>query len=365
MAHPDKVLITGASGLVGEGALRQLLTENATLEAFVLVRNDLRWQLAARRLGSLATRVTPIRGDATLPGLGLEPLVRKRVEAETVAVVHAAADTSFSRSLDQSRFVNTLGTYHVTELASQCAGLERFVFVSTSFVAGRSTGTMLERDNGADAGWVNMYEQSKYEAEACVRSTNLPWVIARPSTIVCRGAEGDIPQVNAVHRALRVYHRGLAAMIPGDRAYTVDVITSSYVADAIATLVRHPNAVGQTVHLCSGRRALTLGNLLDNAYDVWSECPVWRKRGIERAVITNAETYELFERAVMQTGDVRLRSVLTSLSHFIPQLALPKVFDTSIAESLLNPAPDPGTYWKPMLRRLLQNNWGQSEEVAA
>jgi len=301
----------------------------------------------------------------TLPGLGLEPLVKKRVERETAAVVHAAADICFSRSLDHSRFINTLGTYHVTELASHCAGLDRLVYVSTAFVAGRGTGIVLERDNGAVAGWVNAYEQSKYEAEACVRSSKLPWVIARPSTMVCRDLEGDVPQINAVHRALRVYHRGLAAMIPGDRAYKFDVITSSYVSDAIVTLLRHPQAVGQTVHLCSGDRALTLGKLLDTAYDVWSECPVWRKRGVERAVITDAETYELFERAVIETGDVRLRSVLASLSHFIPQLALPKVFDTSIAESLVNTAPDPVSYWKPMLRRLLANNWGQSEEAAA
>ena len=365
MTVPRKVFITGASGLVGDGVLRQLLAQNPALEAFVLVRNDLRWQVASRRLGPLAARVIPVSGDATLPGLGLDPLVRKRVECETVAIVHAAADTSFSRSLDHSRFINTLGTYHVAELASLCPALTRFVYVSTAFVAGRGTGTMLECDNGAGAGWVNAYEQSKYEAEECVRATNLPWVIARPSTIVCRGSEGDIPQINAVHRALRVYHRGLAAMIPGDRDYRFDVITSSYVADAIATLVHHQNAAGRTVHLCSGQRALTLGDMLDTAYDVWAECPAWRKRGLERTVITDAETYEMFERAVMETGDARLRAVISSLSHFIPQLALPKVFDTSVAESLLNPAPDPATYWKPMLRRLLQNNWGQSEEAAA
>jgi nucleoside-diphosphate-sugar epimerase len=365
MAASNKVLITGASGLVGEGVLRRILSENPGLEAFVLVRNELRWQLASRRLGALVGRVIPVRGDATLPGLGLDPLMRKRIEIETRAVVHAAADISFSRSLDHSRFTNTLGTYNVGDVASQCVGLERFVLVSTAFVAGRSTGTMLERDNGSDSGWVNSYEQSKYEAESCVRNSGLPWVIARPSTIVCRGADGDIPQINAVHRALRIYHRGLAAMIPGDRAYSFDVITSTYVANAIATLARHPDALQQTVHLCSGQRALSLGELLDAAYEVWSECPAWRKRGVERAIIIDPDTYALFEKAVMDTGDVRLRSVLNSLSHFIPQLALPKVFDTSVAESLLEPAPDPAVYWKPMLRRLLENNWAESEDVAA
>jgi long-chain acyl-CoA synthetase len=215
------------------------------------------------------------------------------------------------------------------------------VLISTAFVAGRATGNILERDNGGDAGWVNSYEQSKYEAERNVRASGLPWTIVRPSTIVCRGPSGDIPQINAVHRALRVYHRGLAAMMPGDRAYLLDVITSSYVADAIASLTFDQRALHQTVHLCAGRGALTLGELVDTAYEVWAENPDWRKRGVERVIITDAATYALFESAVMETGDVRLRAVLSSLAHFIPHLALPKVFSPL---SLLDaPPPAPGT----------------------
>lgn len=366
MSDLGKVLVTGASGLVGEGVLREMLTTRPELQAFALVRNELRWQLTARRLGALADRVSPIIGDVTLAGAGLEPLVRKRVERETSVVIHAAADISFSRALDQSRFVNTLGSYHVAELASGCAALDRFVLVSSAFVAGRATGVILERENPGDSGWVNAYEQSKYEAECCIRQTGLPWTIVRPSTMVCRDADGDIEQVNAVHRALRIYHRGLAAMIPGDRAYPFDVITSGYVVDAIARLAFDDAALGETVHLCSGRAALTLGELVDTAYEVWSENPEWRRRGVDRAIITDPETYALFERAVNETGDVRLRAILASLAHFIPQLALPKTFDTTAADRLLRaPAPSPSSYWKPMLRRLLQHNWGQTEGVAA
>jgi nucleoside-diphosphate-sugar epimerase len=367
MRPPRKLFITGATGLVGEGVLRQMLRNDPALEAFALVRNELRWRLVASRLGSLASRVVPVRGDTTMPGMGLEPLVRQRVQRETRIVVHAAADTSFSRSLDHSRFVNTLGTYHVAEVASDCLQLDRFVFVSTAFVAGRATGLVLELDNGCRAGWVNAYEQSKYEAESTMRASELPWTIVRPSTIVCRGTEGDIPQINAVHRALRIYHRGLAAMIPGDRANPFDVVTSNFVTDAISRLALDERALRRTIHLCSGRGGLTLGELVDTAYEVWAECPDWRKRGVERAIITDSATYGLFERAVMDTGDMRLRAVLSSLSHFIPQLALPKLFDTTVAERLLEaPPPAVSSYWKPMLRALIASSWGQTvEKVAA
>lgn len=367
MRNPHRLFITGATGLVGEGVLHQLLRADPRLEAFALVRDDLRWKLAATRLGAFASRVVAVDGDLTLLGMGLDPVVRQRVERETRLLVHAAADTSFSRSLDESRSVNTLGTSHVAEVASECRELERFVFVSTAFVAGRATGTILELDNGCDAGWVNAYEQSKYEAESALRSSALPWTIVRPSTIVCRGPEGDIPQINAVHRALRIYHRGLAAMIPGDRENPLDVVTSSYVSDSIARISLDQRAIRKTVHLCSGRGALTLGELVDTAYEVWAESPEWLKRGVERAIITDAGTYELFERSVMETGDLRLRAVLSSLSHFIPQLALPKTFDTITAEVLLDAPPPPArSYWKPMLRGLIASNWGQTvERVAA
>jgi hypothetical protein len=155
-------------------------------------------------------------------------------------------------------------------------------------------------------------------------------------------------------------------MIPGDRANPFDVVTSDYVSESIARLALDERAVRQTVHRCSGRGAITLGELVDTAYEVWAECPEWRKRGVERAIITDSATYRLFERAVRETGDVRLRAVLSSLSHFIPQLALPKFFDTTVAEAILDAPPPPASsYWKPMLRALIASGWGQTAERMA
>jgi thioester reductase-like protein len=366
MILPRMVLMTGATGLVGEGVLRRMLADDVSLEVFALIRDVAGWNRVARSLGALADRVVPVHGDVTLPGLGLEPLVRRRIELQATSVVHAAADTSFSRALERARAINTAGTQHVIEVARECPRLERLAFVSTAFVAGRATGLVAERDNGAAAGWVNAYEQSKYEAEALVRSSGLPWTIMRSSTIACRDIGGEVSQINAVHRALRIYHRGLAAMMPGDRDNPLDVVTATFVSDAIARLTLDPRAAGRTVHLCAGRNALTLGELVDTAYDVWAAEPAWRKRRVERAMITDPETYRLFEVAVHQTGDPRLRAILTSLSYFIPQLALPKVFDTAAAEELLGVAPPCSRdFWLPMLMHLQATNWGHSSEKAA
>jgi long-chain acyl-CoA synthetase len=366
MTLPKMVLVTGATGLVGGGVLRRILADDLGVEVFALSRDAAGWNRLAGELGVLAARVVPVRGDVTLPQLGLEPLVRRRLELQTSAIVHAAADTSFSRTLQHSLAVNAVGTANVIELACDCPRLERLSFVSTAFVAGRATGSIPEADNGCHAGWVNAYEESKYEAESIVRSSGLPWTILRSSTLACRSTRGDVSQINAVHRALRIYPRGLAAMMPGDRNNPLDVVTANFVSDAIARLTFDPRAEGKTVHLCAGRNALTLGELVDTAYDVWAAEPAWRKRGVERAMITDPETYRLFEQAVHQTGDPRLRAILTSLSYFIPQLALPKVFETSVAEDLLGTAPPCSReFWLPMLKQLLATNWGHAVREAA
>lgn len=360
------ILVTGATGLIGGGVLQRMLEANADLTAYALVRDELRWKRDLHRWGALGPRITAVSGDVRLPGMGIESGARSRILNEVNAIVHAAANTRFSQTLEESRLSNTVGTSNVLELAAECRALTRFAFVSTAFVAGRATGMVPERDNGPEAGWVNAYEQAKYEAECLVRASGTSWVIFRPTTIVCRGTDGVVTQVNGVHRALRIYHRGLAAMMPGARENMLDVITGDYVSDAIATLALDERTAGRTVHLCSGKRAPTVGDLLDTAYDVWEQDAEWKRRGLCRAILTDLATYTMFERAVIDTGDARLRALISSLSHFVPQLALPKQFDTSAADELLKFAPPPvADYWGPMLQNLIATRWGVADEVAA
>lgn len=360
------ILVTGATGLIGGGVLQRMLEANADLTAYVLVRDELRWKRGLHRWGALGSRLTAVSGDVREPGMGIESGVRSRIAQEVNAIVHAAANTRFSQTLEESRVSNTVGTSNLLELASECPALTQFAFVSTAFVAGRATGNVPECDNGPEAGWVNAYEQAKYEAECLVRASGTSWVIFRPTTVVCRGADGVVTQVNGVHRALRIYHRGLAAMMPGARENMFDVITGNYACDAIATLALDERAAGRTVHLCSGKRAPTVGELLDTAYDVWERDAEWKRRGLCRAILTDLATYALFERAVIDTGDARLQSLISSLSHFVPQLALPKQFDTSAADELLPFAPPSvSDYWRPMLQNLIATGWGVADAVAA
>ena len=349
--------VTGATGLLGGLALRRLLERDAAARAVALLRDPRAWCALAARLGPHAARVRPVVGDVTQAGLALDGDTRRLLAASATAVLHCAADTTFSRPLDEARRVNTAGTAELLALAADWPRLRRVVHVSTAFAVGRRAGTVQPGDDDAGLGWVNGYEQSKLEAERLVRTARGvagDWLVLRPSTVACDDTRGAVSQPNAVHQALRVYHRGLAAMMPGTPDSALDVVPADWVADAIATLAADDALRGETLHLCAGDGAFPLDRLLDATWEHWArQDDAWRRRDVARPAVTSLDTYRLFERAVAETGDRRLARIVSALSHFVPQLAHPKRFDTSRTDALLGaPAPRVEAYWARMLSAL-------------
>lgn len=355
------VLVTGATGLLGSELVRRWTMSNMPRRIAVLVRDRARWDTVARRLALPHDAVVALEGDVTREGLGVGRVERTWLATNATAMVHLAADTTFSRPLDDARRVNRDGTAHLLALAADCPHVGRVAYVSTAFVAGRRTGAVAESAAGAateQIGWVNGYEQSKAEAEALLRIARRDWVILRSSTVACDDTSGVVTQRNAVHQALRLFHDGLAAMIPGVADSVLDVVPADYVSDAIARLALRDGVEGETVHLCAGADAMPLDDLLAECHARWATDPAWRRRGIALPSQADLETWELFTEAVEQTGHPRLRRVTRALSHFLPQLALPKRFETQRAAALLGVEPAPvREYWSRMLDHLLSTGW--------
>lgn len=352
------VLLTGATGLLGRETLVRLLRAEPSQHFHVLVRDAARWAIVAQSIPGAHGRVTALVGDITVDGLGLSPNVRRPLRGRVTGIIHLAADTVFSRALIDARATNTEGTRRLLELANDIAPEARFAYVSTAFVAGRRTGLVREDVLPADAGWVNAYEQSKWEAEALVRAHTANWLVLRCSTIVCDDTRGAVTQFNAVHRALRLYRDGLAAMMPGVDGSTLDAVTADYVAGGIARLALRDEVAHRTFQLCAGAGAMSLTDLLDTTYERWATDAAWRRRGIPRPAIADLATYELFERTVEATADPSLRRVTRALSHFVPQLALPKQFDTTNTDATLGYiAPSVRSYWTAMVDQLLAADW--------
>jgi GNAT superfamily N-acetyltransferase len=156
-------------------------------------------------------------------------------------------------------------------------------------------------------------------------------------------------------------------MMPGVADSTLDAVTTEYVGDAIARLALDDDLHRRAAHLCAGAGALPLRELLDITWERWAALdPAWRRRGIPRPALADLRTYALFEHSVEEIGDPSIKRVMRALSHFAPQLGMPKRFETTTADALLGaPAPAVTDFWIPMLDNLAATNWGGVARRAA
>lgn len=273
---PDTVLLTGATGFLGMEVLARLLDEPHT-EVLALIRADDDEAAAARLQTVLETlgdddhpgvaRVKAVRGDVTTRGLGLSDSDRELVLAKATHVVHCAACIEFTLPLEEARSINVGGTSNVLTVVRKLhdAGqLERFVHVSTAYVAGDHDGLHAEADLVVGQSFRNTYEQSKTEAELMLRehATDLPLAVVRPSIVVGDQESGWTPAFNVIYWPLQAFARGLLEEVPVDPGALVDIVPVDYVADGIVAVMRHADPP-RTVSLVAGERAVTNRELIE------------------------------------------------------------------------------------------------------
>ena len=364
------IFMTGATGTVGSELLRRLTTrEDTTIN--ILVRRagyDRRPQIeyGLRGMEARAT-LNMLEGDICAgETLGLGDDTLASLARVTTHVIHCGGSTSFVRPLDESRAVNVDGTRRVLEFARRCDQLESAAFFSTVYVSGMRSGAFSENDQGdAGHGFVNSYEQSKAEMEDVVRETmrDLPILLFRLSSVIGDSRTGSVRGFNTVHHAIRLLYQGLAPMVPGCPTAPVDMVSSDYVADAALHLMERQSRCG-VFHLASGAEAsTTIGEILTSTIDSLIRFrPVWRKRSIEKPMIVDLETYELFVRSVEEAGNQVLRDATRSIRTFAYQLAHPKLFATQRTTDALagsGIAPKPILEFYPrVVRHCLETNWG-------
>src|SRR5580658_10086914 len=344
------ILVTGATGMIGQALVPRLVHRNDVRAIFALTHTS-------EYMGS-SSKVTPVRGDVTTsPDLGIAPEFSREILDRTNVIVHAAANTRFSASLDEARTVNLEGTKNLLAFASHCPRLEALAALSTVYVAGKRTGTICEEDLDHTSGFVNSYEQSKYEAELLLRESMsaLPISVLRLSTVL-GSTTGEVRRMAAIHHALRLYYNSLAPMIPGKQDSLVDLIAVDY-------------AAGRTFHICGGVNALTLARLLELTREAFLRYrPSWRNRAIEMPAIVDLPTFELFVRSVEEVGDNVLRSSVAIIKHFVPQLGYPKIFRDGECTRLLRAKgllkPSALEFYPQVVRWLVESGWGEGRILA-
>lgn len=249
------ILLTGATGLLGGEVLARILARtDRTVVA--LVRRPLHFEHP--RLKLLMADLTE---DAPLP----------TPDVPISQVIHCAASVSFTLPIEEQREINVDGTRRLLELAATFPSLERFMHVSTCYVAGTFEGTFGPEDLERGQGFRNTYEQSKHEAEVLVRGSGLPTQVVRPAIVVGDQHTGRTNAFNVLYPPMKAYAMGKMHVAPGRIEAPVDVVPIDYVADGMMELL--DVEPGRTHLLAACENATTVGELVQLGADYF-ERPV-------------------------------------------------------------------------------------------
>jgi thioester reductase-like protein len=326
------ILLTGAPGFVGMAVLARLLAAGHEVHCLIRAGDDAE---ADARLRTVLARVeapstgrpVAIAGDLTAPRLGLGAR-HDKLAARVSTVIHSAASVAFDLPIEEARAINVEGTRRVLDFAAAVPGLRRVAYVSTAYVAGDRRGTVYEDDRESGA-FRNSYERSKHEAETLVRSSTLPWTIARPSIVVGESTTGWTASFNVLYGPLRAFDAGAYPVLPARRRSPVDVVPVDYVADAVAALAHHPEAEGGTFHLTAGANTSTVGEIMGLATGRFD-------RPAPRVVPPRAYR-RLVHPLVLRRVRPSTRRLLERSEVYFPYFAMRLRFDDARSRALLAP----------------------------
>jgi thioester reductase-like protein len=353
------VLLTGATGLLGRYLLRDLLLSGR--QVVVLVRDGAAGR-AERRVAELvssgaASVPAPVvlTGDLRDPGLGLGPADRAWLGRVCRAAVHAAANVALRSSFDgEPARTNAAGT---RELVAACEslGIAEFHHVSTAYICGDRTGTVLESESDCGQGFRNEYERSKSEAERLVRAAHrLRPTIYRPSVIVGDSRTGFTSRYHGFYRffdlAARMAEpdrdgaRCLPLRLPFHGGEARNLVPVDWVSAAITRIVSRPELHGSTYHLTTREPT-----------------PVRDMKSVVEEVLGIGGTEFVGPGEAADPNDTE-RTFREQIREFLPYLGGDPVFDCRNTGAAL-PGFDAPRVDRPMLDRLIRfavaDGWGR------
>jgi len=218
-----KILVTGATGLLGNLIARQLVGSGHSVVALVRNRNR------AELIKSVATIHY---GDLT------NPASLKGASKGVDVVVHCAGLVGSGRASRTEYFrANVDGTQNLIEEIKASGTVSRILLLSSVAVYGLSV-TKPNVPESTPAKAANVYGESKVAQEQLVQSSGLPYTILRPYWITGGGDRFLIPQVGNLLR-----HNTFTYIGDGKQQWSLSVAEN--VADAAVVAALHPKAANQ------------------------------------------------------------------------------------------------------------------------
>ena len=367
----ERVVLTGATGFLGQQILRLILEHHPDASLVLLLRPG-SGESASQRVDTLLARcrkpeargrIEVFAADTAVDRCGLSERDWTAVADGATRVIHSAASVRFDMALAEARQVNTGGVRNLINLAldaNRRGSLRGFAHVSTAFVAGLRSGLVREDELDAGQHFRNSYERSKCEAEALVRAAELPAVVLRPSIVVGDSRTGVTSSFNTIYWPLRAYAQRRWRLAPARRETMIDMVPVEFVAEAVTHLAWEPRAAGQCYHLCAGPgRSSTVGEIADSAARFFHVPP---PRFVSPALF-NA----LLRPLLLATLWGKPRRILQTGRFYGPYLEMQLAFDTARADAMLSPAgirpPRVMDYLERLFAYCLESDWGRRPAV--
>jgi thioester reductase-like protein len=370
MAEQRGVLLTGATGLLGQYLLHDLLVRGYPVA--VCARDSGPTPAAERiaqiiacgseRLGRQLPTPVVLSADLGQAAPGWTAADRRWLGRHCFTVIHAAANLSFRGTPEGEPWrTNVDGTQSLLALCRD-AGLSEWHQVSTAFVCGRRVGIIAEDDCDDRPAFRNPYEESKWQAEQLVRRTpGMRTTIYRPAVIVGDSRTGQTTSFNglyrflelavrlaAVHAALGTGRLPLRLPVSGDELW--NLVPVDWISGAIVELLGKPQWHGRTFHLVSRSPVSTR---------------LVRDVGAE---VLNLPGVELAGSAGVQHPNRMEQLFLDGIQEYWPYLGGNPVFACANTTVALPELPPP-VVDRAMLERLIRfaavNRWGRTSRPTA
>jgi nucleoside-diphosphate-sugar epimerase len=321
-----RVLVTGATGVLGSELMRRLRTDRRLDVTGVSARGDSTRDVVAWRIGG-----QPAPGS---------------LRGSWQVIVHAAASTRWTMTVDEAHAANVEPLDHVLELAGERTHV---IHVSTAYALGLRGG-----GESTDPGdYRNPYEWSKAMAEQRLRRLRPDHTIVRPPLIIGRRADGVIARFSGSYSLLHALTSGLAAAFVGDRDAQLEIVPVDDVAQVIEEAVHARRSGGGRLEvLASGAEAPTFQQILVRACELLNEFRA--ERGVAAIEPPPFIDTERWERFFLPFGRQLMRPLQLKVIDVLREF---QVYTARTVDLVANrPVPDPLEAYSPSVRYWIERN---------